>query len=142
MAPQRPNLVGLVCWVLIIGGFGGLVLGLKSSGGADFHKTLNFFPYPPPVAMGLMFGSRAVLVIIGILLYERHGWARYLFIAFVPVFLLHQFFALALDEEGSLKQLAHQAALAAGGLGYLLGILILFLRPARRYYRPPRYIDE
>ena len=144
MGPQRPNLVGLVCWILIIGGFYGLVAALKSTGSPAFAQSMALFPYPPAVAETLVFGLRALLVVTGICLYERQGWARYVFIVLMPLFFVHQF--LALGQATSLaemqKLMLHKMALAGGVVLYLLAIFILFLPAARRYYHPPMYVDE
>jgi len=139
-------LVGLICWILIIGGFGGLALALKATGADTFAHSLEGFPYPPWVAEIFMFGLRALMVIVGILMYERQGWARYLYIVLMPPFFMHQYFVLALTVTHTApeaqKLALHRYALDAGVVLYLVSIVILFLRPVRRYYHPPLYIDE
>ena len=84
------------------------------------------------------------MVIAGICMYERQGWARYLFILIMPLFFVHQYFALALLKQPSdaqKLQIYHGALVLGVGL-YVLSILILFLPRVRRYYKPPLYIDE
>jgi hypothetical protein len=144
MGPQRPHLVGLICWILIIGGFGGLVLALKSTGGPSFAQSMASFPYPPVVAETLLFGLRLLMVATGICLYEGQGWARYVFIGIMPLFFLNQYFGLgtaqtAADAE---KLMLHKLVLAGEVVLYLVSIGILFLPSVRRYYHPPQYVDE
>jgi hypothetical protein len=148
MGPQRPNLVGLICWILILGGFAGLALALKATGSDSFAPAMEKYPYPPLVAEILQFVPRALLVITGILLYERQGWARYLFIAVVPLFLVHAHFTVAqmntpaMSSTAAQKYAVYKYLLDLGAVLYLASVVYLFLRPIRRYYHPPQYIDE
>jgi hypothetical protein len=144
MGPQRPHLIGLICWVLIVGGFGGLVLALKSTGGPSFAQSMAMYPYPPAVAEALLFGLRLLMVGTGICLYEGQGWARYVFIGIMPVFFLNQYFGLgeAHSAVEAQKLLLHKGLLAGEVVLYLIAIGILFLPAARRHYHPPQYVDE
>ena len=80
----------------------------------------------------------------GICLYERQGWARYVFLVLVPLFFLHQYFGLghAATPAEAQKLMLHQMALGGGVVLYGMAIAILFMPAARRHYHPPLYVDE
>jgi len=94
MGVERSHLVGLICWVLILGGLGGLALAMKAIGTPAFAGWLALYPFSPAVTATLAFGLRALLVATGICLYERQGWARYVYIALMPAFFIFQFLGL------------------------------------------------
>ena len=144
MGPQRPNLVGLICWILIIGGFYGLVQALKSSGSPTFAQSLGAFPYPAPVAIGILFSTRVLMIVTGICMYERQGWARYVYIVLMPIIFLNQYLGMGVAKtaEDAHKLMLHKAALGGAVLLFLISIVILFLPLTRRHYHPPQYVDE
>jgi hypothetical protein len=144
MGPERSHLVGLVCWVLILGGFGGLALAMKSSGTPEFTAWLALFPFSQPVTLTLIFVSRALIVATGICLYEGQGWARYVYILLRPAFFYFQYLGLgqATNAAEAHKLVQHQQALEAGVVLWLASLVILFLPSTNRHYNPPMYIDE
>jgi hypothetical protein len=144
MGVERSHLVGLICWVLILGGLGGLALAMKAIGTPAFAGWLALYPFSPAVTATLAFGLRALLVATGICLYERQGWARYVYIALMPAFFIFQFLGLgqATNATEAHKLVQHQEILEAGVVLWLASLVILFLPSTNRYYHPPMYVDE
>ena len=158
MGPQRPNLVGLICWILIVGGFASLVSMMKSSGGLAAVPGQEL-PYPLWLGLALQYGPRALMVVAGICLYERQGWARYFYIAVMLVFFVDRLVGLLQEKTRGVtpiapaqpgtavapvvsKLLLHEAELGVMVALFILSLVILFMRPAQRYYHPPEYVDE
>ena len=108
MGPQRPNLVGLICWILILGGFGSVVSLLKSSGGIAAVPGQDL-PYPLWLELTLQYGPRALMVIAGICLYERQGWARYFYIVVMLVFLGDRLVGLLQEKTRAVAPILHSS---------------------------------
>jgi hypothetical protein len=151
MRPDRPFLVGLVCWVLILAGSFGVFSNMRAMTGNGFITLLHSFPYPPLVAGIILFGSFAGWTISGICIYEGQGWARFVYMAVSVVYFVQQF--LLVSHLKSANQVLNDphAQLAINHMEYLDGakfflflvsIVFLFLPKARRYFHPPTYVDE
>ena len=138
MRPPRPFLVGLVCWLLIISGTLDGFRMMRQLGTPGFAAKLAMYPYPEPIAGTLLFGTLALFVISGIFIYEAHGWARYLYIASLLMYLVQGFLGIDYAKDPSLAWKIWLAEAVAAALS----LVPLFLPQAQRYFHPPRYIDE
>jgi hypothetical protein len=149
MPPERSNWIGLVCWGLIIDGMHGLYATMKVLGTDVFKHSMTQFPYPAAAAYAFVFGGYILMVFCGACMYERQGWARYLYlIGVLPLFaqrwMEHHFAQQELlahppkvpEPDWEKYLLILQVIL------YLVSIYILFMYRARRYYNPPLYVDE
>ena len=138
MRPPRPFLVGLVCWILIAGGMYSLYKAMKQLGSPDLTARLAEFPYPAPVAEAILFGTLAIFVVGGICIYEGQGWARYFYIPTAAVYLGQGYFGTfhALKPDLAMKIWIVELVLV------VTSVVFLFLPKARRFFNPPRYIDE
>jgi hypothetical protein len=138
MYPPRPFLVGLVCWVVIISGASGLYLTMKQLGGKTFTSQLAIYPYPPLVAGIILFGTMVLPVICAICMYEGQGWARYVYLALTVPFFVQGHLAIPLAKDPDWAQQIWIGELVL----VVLSAVILFLPKARRFFRPPVYLDE
>jgi hypothetical protein len=161
MGNDRPKWLGLVCWVLIISGTYGLYTTMKVLGTKDFLDSLSIFPYPAGVAEAILLGTLVIMIVSGICMYERQGWARWFYVLVLPVFLFQRFLAITApppmpvgngDAQDPLYQQAHlqplpshtkeELILALFATCYLGSLWILFMLRTRRYFHPPMYVDE
>jgi hypothetical protein len=151
MRPNRPFLVGLVCWALIIAGSLGVFSNMKGMTGSAFTDLLHSFPYPPVVAGIILFGSFVGWTVSGICIYEGQGWARYAYMGVSLVYFGQQFlliFQKMNADEGlndpHLQSAIHHLELVDGAkiAVILISLVILFLPDAQRYFYPPTYVDE
>ena len=111
---------------------------MKQLGSPGLAAKLALYPYPAPLAETILFGTLALFIICGIFIYEGHGWARYLLIASLAAFLLQDFLGIDYTKDPSLAWKLWLAKL----MGAAVVVIPLFLPQARRYFHPPRYIDE
>ena len=159
MGNDRPLWLGFVCWVLIVSGTYGLYTTMKELGTKEFVDSMADFPYSANVAVGIVFVTLAVMIISGICMYERQGWARWFYVLALPVYLFQRFLAITAppplpsgNEQDPLYQQTHlqplqnhtkeEAILALFVMFYLFSLWILFMLRARRYFHPPIYVDE
>jgi hypothetical protein len=161
MGDDRPLWLGFVCWVLIISGTYGLYTTMKVLGTKAFVDSMSNFPYPAGLAEGIVFVTLVGMIVSGICMYERQGWARWIYILVMPVFFFQRFLAvtapppLATDQSDAQDPLylqthlreapAHtkeQLILAGLVVLYLLSLWVLFAFRTRRYFHPPMYVDE
>jgi hypothetical protein len=137
MEPERPFLVGLICWTLIIVNMYELYETMKQLGSPGLTGYLAQFPYPPALAETILFLTMAVLVVCGICMYERIGWPRYVYIAVMIPSLIQNYLAVS-----HLKNPALAMHLLEGKFVlYLASIVILFLPAAQYFFNPPKYLD-
>ena len=137
MLRDRPHLVGLVCWVLILCNMYGIFTTMKQMGSPAFATSLEGYPYPPWAAEAILFLTLALPGVFAICMYERVGWARYPYIAVMILYFAHGY--LTIHGRGSAFAM-HR--LEGKFLLFALSIVILFLPAARRFFHPPTYIDE
>ncbi len=159
MGNERPLWLGIVCWVLIITGTYGLYSMMKVLGTKAFLDSMDIFPYPAHAAIAIIFVTLVVMIVSGICMYERQGWARWFYIFMVPVYFSQRFFAMTapppLDNDAAQNEFytpiyVQQAndhtregmILSLLVILYLLSLWILFTNRARRYFHPPMYVDE
>jgi hypothetical protein len=138
MRPERPNLLGFVCWVLIIGNMADIYRTMKSMGSPAFDLSLEGFPYPPLYAEIILFGTMAVFIICAILMYEGQGWARYIYFANMILYVFHHHVSASLDTTPNHRMLILEAKIVF----FAISIVIVYLPSVRRYFRPPVYVDE
>jgi len=138
MRPHRPFLVGLVCWLLIIGGSLGIFRTMKQLGSPTLATKLAMYPYPASVAETILFGTLALFVICGICIYEGQGWARYVYIAVLIPFFVQDYFGIdhAVNPSTAMKIWLAKLVVCA------VSVVFLFLPQAKRFFKPPLYIDE
>ncbi len=79
----------------------------------------------------------AISILCGILLYEGHGWARYLYFANMIPYLMHGYLAATHVHLPPFPMLIVQAKVVF----VMLSAVILFLPRVRRNFSPPLYID-
>jgi len=134
---ERPFLVGLVCWVLIIGNMHAIYTTMKGMGDPSFAASLHIYPYSASIAEFILFSTMAVPLVCGICLYEQQGWARFVYIAVMVPYFIQSFFTVTQPS------VPISALYLWGGkfLLYVVSIVILFLPAARYYYTPPQYLD-
>jgi hypothetical protein len=138
MRPERPNLLGLVCWVLILGNLADIYLKMKKMGDPTFADSLAIYPYSPLIAEIIMFGTMAVSIISAICMYEGQGWARYIYFAnMVPYFVQH-YLAVSSAKNPQIEMYILDGKFAL----FAASAVILYLPKVRRYFHPPRYLDE
>jgi hypothetical protein len=138
MRPDRPHILGFVCWVLIIGNMADIYKTMKLMGSDLFPLSLEGFPYPPLYAEIILFGTMAVFIIVGILMYEGQGWARYIYIANMIPYVMHHYLSASHDKAGHFRMLILEAKIVF----FLFSIVVVFLPQVRRYFCPPMFIDE
>ena len=137
MRPHRPLLVGLVCWILIIGGSLGIFRTMKQLGSPALATKLAMYPYPASVAETILFGTLALFVISGICIYEGQGWARFVYLAVLVPFFVQGYLTASQAASGlAMKIWMGELVLAA------VSIVFLFLPQANRFFNPPLYIDD
>jgi len=160
MGPDRPFLVGLVCWSLILAGMRGIYNTMKIMNTDGFRQSLSIFPYSATVAETIVFGTLAVMVVCGICMYERQGWARWIYLLTMPVYFVQRYLTIIApppvspvqpQDLGDAAQPLLQAPpshtkeeLMLAGLFalYAISIWILFSPLGRRFFHPPMYVDE
>ncbi len=161
MGDDRPLWLGFVCWVLIVTGTYGLYTTMKVLGTNAFVDSMSNFPYPAWAAEAAVFVTLVSMIFSGICMYERQGWARWIYILVMPVFFFQRFLAVTAppplptgqsDAQDPLYLQTHlpdapvhtkeQIILVALVVLYLLSIWVLFTFRARRYFHPPMYVDE
>jgi hypothetical protein len=151
MRPDRPFLVGLVCWALIIAGSLGVFANMRAMTGSGFIDFLHSFPYPPVVAGTILFGSFVTWTVCGICIYEGQGWARFVYPAVSILYFAQQFLLLshlknvnrALNDPHVQSAINHMKYIEGAKIFlFLVSIGLLFLPLARRYFHPPTYVDE
>lgn len=162
MGSDRPFLVGLICWTLILAGMRGIYNTMKLLGTDEFRQSMSIFPYSATVAETIVFGTLVVMVACGICMYERQGWARWIYLLAMPVFFVQRFLAitapltLPADQaepqdplaaiqahlQAPPNQTKEELMLAAFFLLYAISLWILFSLSARRFFHPPMYVDE
>jgi hypothetical protein len=152
MTVERPFLIGLVCWVLIICGSVTFYVMMKKIAEPDFITFLHSFPYPAAVAGTIVFGTLVGFVVTGICMYEAQGWARYVYIAVAIPFFVQQTLtasylksaaALAKDPALAMKAASYnELLLEIKFVAFLISLVFLFLPQARRFFHPPMYVDE
>jgi hypothetical protein len=138
MRPERPNLLGFVCWVLIIGNMADIYKTMKSMGSPTFGPSLEGFPYPPLYAEIILFGTMAIFIICAILMYEGQGWARYIYFVNMIPYVFHHYVSASIDKTSHYRMPILEAKIVF----FAISILIVFLPRVRRYFRPPVYVDE
>lgn len=138
MRPNRPFLVGLVCWILIIGGTAGGYKAMRLLGSDQFPEMMRIFPYPSVVAEIILFGTLAAMVVCGICMYEGQGWARYVYAALMIPGLLQGFLDAPATKTPDLSRHIWEGVLAL----YIVSLVLLFLPLTRRFFHPPMYVDE
>src|SRR5579875_631767 len=94
MGNERPLWLGLLCWVLIITGMYGLYSTMKVLGTKAFLDSMDIFPYPASAAIAIVFLTLVVMIVSGICMYERQGWARWFYIFMLSVYFSQRFLAL------------------------------------------------
>ena len=142
MRPHRPFLVGLVCWILILSGaYVGYKQMLQISS-AGFQAALEIYPYPAAIAETILFGSLALAVICGILIYEGQAWARYVYLPGAIPFLVQRYLWTDSLPVTTPHHNLHWLIYGAEVAFYLFSAVVFFLPAARRYFHPPLYLDE
>jgi len=162
MESERPFLVGLVCWALIIAGMRGVYSTMKVLGTDAFRQSLSVLPYPVTVAQTILFVALVAMVVSGICMYERQGWARWIYLVALPPFFLQRFLIITTlqtlpDDQAEPQdplaaiqahlqtppnQTKEELILAALVVLYLISLWILFTLTSRRFFHPPMYVDE
>lgn len=138
MRPNRPFLVGLVCWILIIGGMAGGYKAMRLLGSDGLKAAMQLFPYPAAAAETILFGSFAVMIVCGICIYEGRGWARYVYALLIIPGLVQGFLNAPATKTPDLSRHICEGAL----LLYVVSLVLLFLPLTRRFFHPPLYVDE
>jgi len=138
MRPDRPNLLGFVCWVLIVYDMFDIYKTMKTMGDDSFPLSLQGFPYPPLYAEIILFGTMVIFIICGILMYEGQGWARYIYFANMIPYVMHHYLSAAHDKTAHFRMLALELKIVF----FLCSIFIVFMPRVRRYFHPPTYVDE
>jgi hypothetical protein len=162
MGSDRPFWVGLVCWTLIIAGMRGVYNTMKVLGTDEFRKSMSLFPYSATVAETIVFATLVVMVVGGICMYERQGWARWVYLLAMPVYFVQRFLAIIAPmtlpaDQGEPQdpltaiqshlaappsQTKEELMLAALFVLYAISLWLLFSLSARRFFHPPMYVDE
>jgi hypothetical protein len=135
---------------------------MKALGTDEFRQSMSIFPYSATVAETIVFGTLVVMVVGGICMYERQGWARWVYLLVMPVFFIQRFLAITAPQTLPADQAAPQDPLAAVQVHmqvppsqtkeelilaalvvfYVISIWLLFTLSSRRFFHPPMYVDE
>ena len=154
MGTDRPYRIGFVSWPLIIGGMLTIYGTMKILGSPAFDQTLSVLPYSLMTAQIILLGSSAVFIVSGMCMYERQGWARYIYlITAIPFYIQRFLLVKAIHDAGTIQLKPGLAvvpphlgladlALIAQAVFYLFSLWALFSWRSRRYYHPPMYVDE
>ena len=137
MNPQRPHLLGLVCWVVIIACMAGIYFNMKAMGAPNFQKTLEIYPYPSWLAEVILFGTLVIPIVSAIFMYEGHGWARYVYLPVMLPYFIQNYLAIPQQKYPDFSRNILEGEFVL----YLLSAVILFLPSARYFFYPPKYID-